>query len=985
MIGTAIADILRVTQRISYMVAVGLGWQLRCAGLRWIDFRCLALHRNRERLIFNGASSVACLALVFALLGARCSVADEDSNESAAVAITELKSFVWDFSRKDDQGFDGEPDGWKRATGNSYPSYVQYEIVARDPEFERSMLKIDSSTLRPWLKLRSQFPSLPALPPSIADMTVDRFVKIELDGGQFTAQSPVIEASRMYQYRFSADIMTKGLRHDTARAELVFLDESNQELARHSTVPRGGTTGWTTCLVELVRPPMGAKAMMIRIMVQRSEDGLEDIRGTIGFDNLRIEQYPQLQVVTDQARGVYRIGQPITTTAKIMGLPAGASQIQFRLLDHDNRELASELLSVNHRGDSASKTSASENPSVASDETATRSVDSDVTWQLPHVDVGFYRVAASIVGKRASTLSTDVSFVVIDDLVGGPPHGPFGWTLPNGNSQVPARELGPWLASLGVAWVKYPCWFAPTDSVAAEETAALLTRFQDNGLQTVGMLDLPPESQIAKYNLRGRRDLVASQLFRDVATWQPLLEPLMTRLTLKVRTWQLGADRDHSFLGRPRLRDSIDAISTGLQGFGQPIDVAISWPWLEGELDENETSWQAICRSSDPPLAAHELDAFLGLEESHSRGSGPRTWLLLDPIEKSRYDRDSRIRDLVLRMATVRGHRVQAAFVSDPHSEENGLLRPGGRPDELLLPWRTTSRLIGNLRKTGSLQLQSGADNTVFVGGDRAVLMLWSAEPTEEKIYLGDNVQMVDVWGRVTDLPVHPDPVQPSQHISIGPVPIFIVGADPSLLLFRMSVALQPTQLDSLLGLVQPLSVKFTNPTRESMVGTVRVLTPPSWKITNPIRNWETLSGRSTSEPFEVVLSNVAKIGTYDVPLQFELETVPPKLITVHRSLVVGPEGLDIKILTRLLRGNELRVQIEITNRSSRSQSYDCLLFPPPGRQYQRRFVTIEPGETTRREIFWPNGGELVGKRMLLRAVEQDGSRVLNYPIDVTR
>ncbi|TWU58844.1 hypothetical protein Poly51_16240 [Rubripirellula tenax] len=904
--------------------------------------------------------------------------ADSSTDENQLVAsLTKLESYSWTFGRRDDPDFQGTPKGWKQRIGDGFPKYVGYQIVPRDEDFGQRMRQIDTELVRMWSSLRPRFPSLPALPPSISDMTVDRYLRIDLDGGQLMAQSPTIEASRMFQYRFSADIMTQGLRHDSARAELIFLDERGDEIAAHSTDRITGTTKWTTYRVDLVRPPVGAKAMQVRVHVQRSDDGLEDIRGTIGFDNLRIDQYPQLQITTNQSRGVYRVGESITTTAKIMGLPSGDSTIQFALLDHAGRAIAKQQLSARHGNLQSASKSSSKKPVV--------SPDSEVTWALPRLEPGFYRVAASIVGKQTSTLSTEVTLVVIDDLVGGPPHGPFGWTLPRGSRSASPRELATWLSSLGVAWVKYPCWIAPDDTASAEEVAALLSRLQDSGLQTIGMLDAPPESQIPKYQLRGRRDIVAAQVFRDVNTWQPLLEPIMTRLTLKVRTWQLGGDRDFSFLGRPRLQESIQQISTGLQGFGQPIEVAISWPWLEEELHSKEASWQAVCRSSDPPLAAHELDAFLELGESQSRGDGPRTWLLLDPINKSGYDRDARIRDLVLRMATVRSHRVQAAFVSDPYDPQNGLLRPSGRPDELLLPWRTTSRLIGNLRKTGSLQLQSGAQNAVFVGGDRAVLMLWSAEPAVEKIYLGDNVQMIDVWGRVTDLPIQPDPIQPCQHVSIGRVPIFIVGADPSLLAFRMSVELQPKQLDSLLGQVQSLSVKFANPTRDSLVGTVRILTPESWSISSPIRNWETLSGRSTSESFDVVLGNTAKIGDYDVPLQFELETVPPKLITVHRNLSVGPEGLEIKITTRLLRGNEMRVQIEMTNRSTRAQSYDCLLFPPPGRQYKRRFVTIQPGEMIRREIFWPDGDELVGKRMLLRSVEQDGNRVLNYPIDVTR
>jgi hypothetical protein len=903
-----------------------------------------------------------------------------NQSDVAPDPTSNVKRFSWDFGRSSDMNTNDWPDDWRRYVGTGYPEYVRIEIQPHDGELESRARRIDASALKAWKLLRQSYPGLPVLPPSVADAVVDRYLHIQLDGGQARLESPALPASRMYKYRFTCRMMTEGLRHDSAHAELIFIDKGGVELDRYSTPPITGTTPWTTITLDLVRPPMGATKMLVRLHVERSELGQEDIRGAIGFDDIVIEQYPQIQLATDLSLGVYRYGQPIVATAKVMGLPQGVSQVQFRLLDSDGQEVAERLLRIEHLDVPPDPNSVA---TALGDEPDR--FDSSVTWKLPRVEPGFYRISASLEGQSVSTLATETTVAVINDLVGGPPHGSFGWTLPHGLQGMEPREATSWLADLGVAWVKYPCWLSPEDAEGAERLATMLSKMQDAGIQTIGMLDYPPESQMGLYAVRGRRDLVAAQLFRDLPTWQPLLEPIMSRLTLKVRTWQIGGERDYSFMGRPRLRELIQQVSVGLQGFGQPIDVAISWPWLEPQLPEAETSWQAACLSSDPPLGARELDAFLTLKETQQRGQGPRTWLLVDPIEKDTYDRASRIRDLVLRMATVRSHRVQAAFVSRPHDEQQGLLRPDGRPDELLLPWRTTSRLIGDLRSSGSLHLRSGAQNTVFVGSDRAVLMVWSAQPTEEWIYLGDHVREVDVWGKVNDLPLETVGNQVAQRIQIGPTPKFIIGADPTLLAFRMSVAVTPEQLDSFLGQTQSLEVQFTNPTRESMVGQMRLITPPSWNIADPVRGWETLGGRSTSNSFEVVLSNTAKVGSYEVPIQFTIESNPPKTITIYRQVSVGAQGLEVNVSTRLLASNDLRVEIELTNNGVREQLYDCLMFATPDRQYQRQFVTVRPGETVRRAIYWVDGNELLGKRMLLRADEQDGPRTLNYPFTATR
>jgi hypothetical protein len=243
----------------------------------------------------------------------------------------------------------------------------------------------------------------------------------------------------------------------------------------------------------------------------------------------------------------------------------------------------------------------------------------------------------------------------------------------------------------------------------------------------------------------------------------------------------------------------------------------------------------------------------------------------------------------------------------------------------------------------------------------------------------------VDVWGKATKLRVELNGNQPVQRIKIGPLPTFIIDVDPMLLAFRMSVAVKEKQLDSFLGQVQKLSVEFVNPISASLVGETRILPPKTWTVDSPTQPWEALADREATQTFDIVLTNTARIGTHELPIQFEIDTDPPNIITVYRDIKVGPEGLDLAVTTKLLPSGDVHITIEFTNRGTRSHSYDCILFPPPGRQYQRQVIPIQPGETVSRVIRWPNGADLIGKRMLLRAVELDGRRALNYAIDVSR
>ncbi|MFK8115344.1 MAG: hypothetical protein AB8B91_24315, partial [Rubripirellula sp.] len=387
------------------------------------------------------------------------------TNEISTAKTSELESFVWDFGRSTDPEFNDEPQGWKRVTGTGYPSYIEGKIVPRDLAFSQSIRKLDLAAIAAWTRLRPSLNSvldrqgieLPPFPPSISDMVVDRYFRVQLDGGQFSIESPMIPASRLYQYRFSCDITTRGLRRDTARAEFVFLTDDGvkvqrgkeipqyKELATYSTARITGNTEWRRLSLDLIRPPQTATKMLVRLHVEQSEDGQQDISGTIGFDNVRIDQYPQLQLATNEPLGVYKTGSPIVATAKIMGLSRDASRVRFDLVDQAEELVASSELEVLHQ---TKRKDRNKSESDLADE-----FDSEVSWPLPRLQPGFYRINARLVGTNSETLSTETTVAVIDALVEGPARGCAGCTLPQGNSGIRAKERARWAGSLGVAWI----------------------------------------------------------------------------------------------------------------------------------------------------------------------------------------------------------------------------------------------------------------------------------------------------------------------------------------------------------------------------------------------------------------------------------------------------------------------------------------------------------------------------------------------------
>ncbi|MGV3483891.1 MAG: hypothetical protein ACO1RT_05695, partial [Planctomycetaceae bacterium] len=504
----------------------------------------------------------------------------------------------WTFSRSEDVDFDRWPEGWQRKRDHEHPAYPPVRIAAHDEGLLRIAQAADLRMLRHWPSVRALFTGLPSLPPSIADSVAGKYLRMELDGGWIMVQSPAIRVDPLYRYRLQLSAKSEALVHDHAYAELVFLDASGNALAQHETKKLTGTTSWTKLYSPLIAVPEGAATLAARLRVRPIKvAGEADITGAAGFDDISIQQLPQMQVTTDRRLAVYDAGQRPTISVRVLGLDNKVDSVHFVLQASSGAVLAEQTVPF-EQVNAAQRTSlvtatatappalsATSPPATAEQATAgvatteassledssleesvtLASIEGTASWELPQLGPGFYRIRSLLGNVEHPWLSDETTLAVLAALPEPSVPGPYGWTLPRPDEDdLDMKRLPDWLKRLSVGVVKYPCWFDPEDRKLLDSTAWLVGRLQEKEIRTIGMLDHPPESALAKIDERERREPYAANLFRDASVWQPLLEPIMTRLTLKVKTWQLGADKDYSFLGRPQLKQSIKDIARDL-------------------------------------------------------------------------------------------------------------------------------------------------------------------------------------------------------------------------------------------------------------------------------------------------------------------------------------------------------------------------------------------------------------------------------------
>jgi hypothetical protein len=383
-----------------------------------------------------------------------------------------------------------------------------------------------------------------------------------------------------------------------------------------------------------------------------------------------------------------------------------------------------------------------------------------------------------------------------------------------------------------------------------------------------------------------------------------------------------------------------------------------------------EAPWRSLVLSTDPSLTHEELAAYL----SGTRDADAQLWVVLEPLPADAYSSEARVIDLVRRMTTAKIHGADAVFCPQPLSTNRGLLSDDGTPGELFLPWRTTALVLGGAEYVGSIELPGGSPNQVFARADDAVMIVWNDEPTEEVIYLGEEVEQIDVWGRR----VTPVKDEHRHVIQVGRLPTFVTGLSAPIVRCRMDFSFAQDRIPSVFGRPHANSFRLKNHFGREAVGRATLVTPEIWMVQPRRIDLQLAAGESLDQPFEIMLPYNAGSGRHEVRVDVEVQADRPIRFSIYREIDVGLGDVRVEIATGLNDGGELEIEQLLVNESDSLLSFRCQLFAPGHRRQMRQLMDVGPGGEL--IVFrLPNGEQLLGKTLWLRAEEINGPRTLSY------
>jgi len=848
-----------------------------------------------------------------------------------------VEVFYCDFAEENADGFswdvnfDGWPDKWMRLNGPGLPHYVPVGICDD-----------------------GQAPG-------------GKCLQVRMNGGGVQIQGPAVAVSPRFSYKLEAAVRIEGVRHARTRLVLEYCDEGRETLQSIASPWLRQTDGWQSVPIGPTSPD--DQRVAVARMVLEVEAGAEaDLTGTVSLADVWLGRLPKMVVSTNRRCNVYDDSSEIEIHCALSGILKKNPEILFEVFDAGAHRVQGDSFRLEGRLISERLSRGAD--IVASRKAAPAGFEGQTSWRPPIPEPGYYRVRVTMRNSVGMLDSKTITFAVVPPLDRSPV-GEFGWSLADGRMPLGLDHLRMLLPHAAVSWVKLPVWYGLEDGARGDQIAMFAEQMAASNVEIVGVLDKPPANSELGRQL-GDAPQIADALAHDDAWWLPTLDDVMTRLALRVRWWQLGSDTDKSFAASPRVDEEILRLRSKLFRFGQDVKLGICWDWADFAAHGGKSTWEFQQLSATPPLTGDELAAYLDLPKRPGVGR----WVAIEPLPRERYDLAARARDLVQQVLAAKIGKAEAIFAVAPFDDDRGLMHADGSPSELFLPWRTAASLLSGASSLGSLTLPQRSPNRVFQTPDGDVVMVvWADEPVRETFYFGDDVRVVDVWGRSAT----PDSSQNQQIVDLDRMPLFIRGLHPEITAWRTQVQFAEKHVPSEFGRTHPVTIRFVNTFRQGVGGTVRVVPPEAWQAVPESLEFKLAEHGQFERSVELALPFDASTGPAKFRLDFEVIAERKRKFSVYRELSVGDGDIEVDLTTRLEKNGDLVVEQRMTNHAAELVDFKCLLYASGRRRQRLQVFQLGSGNPDVKIYRYPDGQELLGAEIWLRAEEVDGRRVLNY------
>ena len=799
--------------------------------------------------------------------------------------------------------------------------------------------------------------------------------RFDLDGGGLVYRYPagLIAVQLGGRYRIDGFVQTTVLPNARARISAYLTDIDGRPLSAtlaHSDAYAAASAdeGWKPLGLEmLVKDPKAAFLVLELELLQPSQYSAtalgsralfaQDIHGSAWFDDVTVSQAPRLSVTTDAPGNVFRRGDALTLHVAVGDLFTSDLSAQVVVRDADGN-------AVYQRSGGMDMAAVRQLPGH----------QQSIPLALPDLPPGWYEVTVAMTSGGKEVGNKAMSLIRLPDNAAGftpdPRFGVIATDLPfDGWS-----DLADLLPMLSAGRVKLALWSRLGDiqQYDGDSFDRLLTRLGELGIApTACLVDLPP-----RISSRMQNGSWPALLKSDPALWQPDLSYLIARHASHLERWQLGADGSDAFVSTPQMRKAYGLVYQQFAELVHDPDLAMPWPaWYELEGELPATVALAVPTSVLPtqiPLYMQDI----------SRHKGHNLSLSFELLDREKYGRLAQIRDVSQRVIYALSAGATRIDLPLPFTVRRDGDQIAKDPSELLMVMRTLASTLSGATYMGTVPISEGVEAFLFDRGGQGILALWSkgseASDLPLSIDLGQNAAKVDLWGNVSPLP---HGTGKGVNITLSAMPIFLVGINAPQAELRGSVSIDQPLLESSFE-PHVRRLRFTNPYKTHLSGTVKLKAPAGWTLNPPTFVFSLDPGQSFDHELTIAFPYSSVAGPRTLNCEFLLQDSRSADFSAPLTLKLGLSNLGMQTFA-LRDGDDILVQQLVSNYGEQPIDYTAYALCPGQPRQERLITSLGAGHSVIKRYRFKNVPKLPGGKVRVGVKELQGVRVLNEEVEV--
>lgn len=703
------------------------------------------------------------------------------------------------------------------------------------------------------------------------DFTVARAdggsLKLCAGGAPVEYQSPFVEIEPQAAYDVSGflkteDLPAAGMRAARAFIEVRLYDRKRIRIKSIRGFPQAtGTTDWTSVsVVDVARGTPGASFLRVATVLEG-----RSLNGAAWFDDILIKKRPVAFLSTNHAANIFYYSDSKILFFESRGLPTAAYDVAVTILGETGEVVHSVAL-----------------------EAETDSVGTlSVTYPLPLLPVGPYEVTVQVSNRQISGLSHKVRMGVLPDYKRRRPGKNFGLSLSEFPDDIErAVQLA---AASGAGWIKLPLGGHPERKAEQLGTVAELRRLE---IMPVGVLCLPAEA--------GSESADASE-GTDSSDWVALFGETTSAFAGRVECWQMGGDGSSHVIDSARGFSAFAALKKFIDG--------VSFTSLCGVALER--SGMGLAGGAEVGFVSLEAWLFkdlAGAETEQDAASRETFWVWLDFSDWNVSNPKEASARLVAEMASLFSLGAKVIFFKDPWQRQ-GVVDGQGNISPFGLAVINLLHQLAGYSYSGVIALPDNTPNAIFTRGDETAVLLWPrAGGSRERIFLGEAIEIVDIYGRRSQAKMEGG----ENVLSISEAPVLLSGVNPAVVRTRQTFQVEPKTVDSIYQL-QPVFLSFRNEFGTPIVGELSVGFPKYWEA-RPDKFFVRLKpGQTFRKSTNLLVPYNALSGPQEINLTLDLGGSGTQKTTLIRRVELGSTAFTMEVEIRGA-GADLAIYQKVSN-----------------------------------------------------------------------